>query len=247
VNGVVTPHFDVAMHKYRFRILNGSNAREYQLRLSSGRSFQVIASDGGLLAAPVTVTSLDVAPAERYDVVIDFAQYSLGAADVLTDSGSRNSIGDLLQFRVTSATCDSSAVPATLSSITRMQASQAIRTTRLTFSQNNQDWTINGLQYDPARLDVTSTLNSVYIWELDNQSGEMHPFHKHLVEFQILDIDGSPPPPEQRGWKDTVAVPSRSSARIIFKDEAFTGTFVFHCHRLEHEDHRMMLQESVVP
>jgi hypothetical protein len=66
------------------------------------------------------------------------------------------------------------------------------------------------------------------------------------VEFQILDINGNPPPPQMLGWKDTVQVPPGSrSTRIMFRNEGFTGTYVFHCHKLEHEDHRMMAQESV--
>ena len=101
------------------------------------------------------------------------------------------------------------------------------------------------LGLDPARIDVTSSLNTVYIWNLVNNSGEMHPFHKHLAEFNVLSLGGGAPPAAQSGWKDTVAVPDRGSAQIIFKNETFPGTFVFHCHRLEHEDHRMMLQEKV--
>jgi FtsP/CotA-like multicopper oxidase with cupredoxin domain len=249
VNGVESPYFDVATHKYRFRILNGSNARSFQVGLQSGKSFQVIGSDGGLLAAPVTVRSLDVAPAERYDVIIDFSSYQLGTSDVLinNDNSRWSSVGRLLQFRVTTPTCDESVVPAALSSITRLTESQAQATVNLRFSQDNQDWTINGLTYDAARTDVTSKLGSVYIWRLNNQSREMHPFHKHLTQFNILDIDGAPPPPEQQGWKDTVAVPDGKTVRVIFRNESFPGIFVFHCHILEHEDHRMMLQESVTP
>jgi spore coat protein A len=248
VNGIVAAHFEVATHRYRFRILNGSNSRSYVLQLKSGGSFQVIASDGGLLAAPVTVHSLAVAPAERYDVVIDFGQYGMGSSETLVN-GDRTSpvITDLLEFRITASTPDASAVPAQLSSIARYDSAQAVTTTQLTLARG-ANWTINGLTYDPARLDVTSSLSQVYIWSLVNfGGGRTHPFHKHLTEFQILDINGSPPPPEQSGWKDTVAVPNGATVRIIFRNETFTGTYVFHCHRLEHEDHRMMLQESVVP
>ena len=49
------------------------------------------------------------------------------------------------------------------------------------------------------------------------------------------------------GWKDTVMVPPFAKVRIVFKDESFTGTYVFHCHNLEHEDHGMMAQEQVEP
>jgi spore coat protein A len=249
VNGVASPHFDVATHKYRFRVLNAANARVFALKLKSGKSFQVIASDGGLLTAPVTVTQLSVAPAERYDIVVDFTQSAVGSTDTLQNANTTTpAISDLVEFRVKTAVTDTSAVPATLSSITRFLPSQATgAAVPFSFAQSNGTWTINGLTFDAARLDTTSHLGTVYIWKLTNNSGQVHPFHKHLTEFQILDLNGAAPPPEQNGWKDTVAVaPGGGTATIIFTNESFTGTYVYHCHNLEHEDHRMMLQESVV-
>ncbi len=258
VNGVETPHFDVATRRYRFRVLNGSNARIFQIGLRSGKSFQVIASDGGLLAAPVTLKTLSVAPAERYDIVVDFSDDALGSTDVLTNSNTTFAppLENLLQFRVNTPACDDAVVPATLSTITRLAEADSTGSITLQLAQQNLEWMINGLTYDPARLDVTSKNGDVRIWRLANQSGVVHPFHKHLVQFNILDIDGIAPPPEQTGWKDTVQVPDGSTVRIIFRNQtvAETGdpvakpqTFVFHCHILEHEDHRMMLQESVTP
>jgi len=257
VNGVETPHFDVATRKYRFRILNGSNARIFRIGLQSGKSFQVISSDGGLLGAPVTVTSLSVAPAERYDVVIDFSDYAIGASDILTNDNTVFSppLENLLQFRITTPTCDQTVIPASLSTITRLAEGDSKGSVTLNLAQENQVWTINGLGYDSARLDVTSKAGDVHIWRLVNQTGVTHPFHKHLVQFNILDIDGIAPQPEQRGWKDTVQVSDGSTVRIIFRNDTVPETsdptqkqtFVFHCHILEHEDHRMMLQESVTP
>jgi FtsP/CotA-like multicopper oxidase with cupredoxin domain len=259
VNGVAAPYFEVATHKYRFRVLNGSNARTFQIGLQSGKSFQVIASDGGLLAAPLSMKSLSIAPAERYDIVVDFSGAALGSTDVLTnqDAGQFNgALPTLLQFRVTTPACDDSVVPATLSSVQRLAEGDSKGTFTLRFAQTNQDWTLNGLTYDPARVDVTSKAGEAYIWQLTNQSNVVHPFHKHLVQFNVLDIDGVQPPPEQQGWKDTVQVPTGSTVRIIFRadtvpdknqDAGAGQTFVLHCHILEHEDHRMMLQESVTP
>jgi spore coat protein A len=253
VNGIETPYFEVANRKYRFRVLNGSNAREYNLvvRLSgsfSNRSFQVIGSDGGLLTGPVTVTSLRIAPAERYDIVISFAGLGVGTNLVLQNTDStRPEITDLMQFRVTRSESDPSVVPATLSSITRLDRSQSAGTFDIVFDSDRNDWTLNGKLYDPARIDVTSHLNTVYIWRLINRSRQMHPFHKHLTQFNVLTLNGSNPPAIKNGWKDTIAVDSDATVEIIFKDETFSGIYVFHCHRLEHEDHRMMLQEETVP
>jgi FtsP/CotA-like multicopper oxidase with cupredoxin domain len=83
VNGAITPYLAVQRRKYRFRLLNGSNARVYVLRLTNREKFTVIASDGGLLERPDVTDELIIAPSERYDIVIDFAQYPLGTRLVL--------------------------------------------------------------------------------------------------------------------------------------------------------------------
>lgn len=261
VNGVATPYLDVSTRKYRLRLLNGSNSRPLTIQLQVGggaaETFQVIASDGGLLQAPVSVTSLSMAPAERYDIIVDFARYPIGTkltmintdttADGNGNGGGGPSLTQIMQLVIAHQENDTSTVPATLSGITRLAPAQAASTQNITFNFSSNDWTMNGLNYDPARIDETSKLGTVYIWALDNQTGIMHPFHKHLAQFNILDINGQPPPAYAAGWKDTVQVPAKGTAHIIFKDETFTGTYVFHCHKLEHEDHRMMLQEQVTP
>lgn len=260
VNGAETPNLNVANRKYRFRLLNGSNARDYKLSLGActadryggtsctSKPFQIIASDGGLLAAPLTVTSLYSAPAERYDIVVDFSSYPVGTKLVLKNDD--RSVSDIMQFTVNRTESDPSTVPATLKTITPYQRSQSAGNFNVVLDSGSSynggaDWVINGLAYDPARIDVRTTKDKVYIWTLKNNTREMHPFHKHLVEFNILSINGQPPPPHMRGWKDTVPVQSNDTIEIIFKNETFTGTYVFHCHRLEHEDHRMMAQEAV--
>ncbi len=73
VNGVYQPYLDVGDRKYRLRILNASNARIYNLTLSTGDPFTQIGTESGLLPAPVTRTAMRMGPAERLDVVVDFA------------------------------------------------------------------------------------------------------------------------------------------------------------------------------
>ena len=86
VNGVVQPYFKVARRKYRFRIINASNARLYQMQLSSGEPLIQIGTDGGLLAKPAPQTVIELAPFERADVVIDFGAYPLGSQIILTEN-----------------------------------------------------------------------------------------------------------------------------------------------------------------
>ncbi len=74
----------------------------------------------------------------------------------------------------------------------------------------------------------------------------MHPIHIRDVMFQILDRDGRPPAPEEAGWKDTVHVGAGETVRVITRFADYAGTYVFHCHILEHEDRAMMTQFRVV-
>ena len=73
VNGQIAPRLKVHRRLYRLRFLNGSNARPYELPLGNGRPMVQIASDGGLLEAPVVRTSIPMQPAERVEVLVDFS------------------------------------------------------------------------------------------------------------------------------------------------------------------------------
>ena len=73
VNGVVTPTLNSHAQMIRLRILNASNARTYRLGFSDNRPFFIIGSDGGILDTVSTVIRLDMSPAERYEIVVDFS------------------------------------------------------------------------------------------------------------------------------------------------------------------------------
>ena len=103
---------------------------------------------------------------------------------------------------------------------------------------------------DPAT--ETPLLNSVEIWELVNLTPGIHPIHVHLVNFRVLDRydqNGNlvAPLPADFGLKDTVLVGPGETVRIIMKFHPFSGDYVWHCHRLEHEDHDMMRPLKIIP
>lgn len=82
VNGAPWPVLATDPARYRLRVLNASNARRYRLQLDppppEGAAFAQIGSDGGLLAAPLTYDAIDIAPAERFDIIVDFSHYRPG-------------------------------------------------------------------------------------------------------------------------------------------------------------------------
>jgi spore coat protein A len=87
VNGAPWPVLEVARVRCRFRLLNASNARQFDLTLDppppDGHPFVQIGSDGGLLPQPVAHDRIGIAPAERFDVVVDFSRYASGSVVVL--------------------------------------------------------------------------------------------------------------------------------------------------------------------
>ncbi len=73
VNGKLFPYLEVEPRKYRFRVLNASNARFYHLSFQNGLEFHQIGTDQGLLPAPIALKKVSLAPAERVDLVVDFS------------------------------------------------------------------------------------------------------------------------------------------------------------------------------
>jgi FtsP/CotA-like multicopper oxidase with cupredoxin domain len=90
VNGVAWPVMQVEKRKYRFRILNGSVSRSYTLSLSNGAPLVMIGTDAGLKSAPTPVNNFRIGMAERYECVIDFAQFPVGTQIVLQNSSNKN-------------------------------------------------------------------------------------------------------------------------------------------------------------
>ena len=247
VNGVPQPRFEVANRRYRLRILNGSNARAYELALSSGQSLTQIATDGGLLPQPVPRPSIPLSPFERVEVVVDFSQVPVGSQVVLQDSLEFGRTGQIMLFDVARQEADTSSVPPELLPLERLAEGAASATRDFTLGMNMMNWVINDQGFDPARVDASPRLGATEIWRFENRSMMPHPIHVHLNMFQILDRNGAPPSAGESGWKDTVVVGPDETVRVIVRFTDFAGLYMVHCHNLEHEDGGMMAQFDVAP
>jgi len=276
VNGKAWPYFDVEPRRYRFRILNGSNARVYDLSL--GIPFYQIGSDGGLLPAPVTRKRLLIAPGERADVVLDFTGYAgrsfvmMNAAPAPYPDGGDPNLRHIMRFEVRKplAGLDSSVVPAVLRPMERIDPATAVRTRDIELREeldaydNPLEVLINGVPFTAPTTEFPQ-LGTTEIWRLLNTTGDTHPIHLHLVQFQVLDrqpfdaehyletgelvftAPAVPPDDNEMGWKDTVRANPEEVTRIIARFEDYTGKYVYHCHILEHEDNSMMRPFEVIP
>ena len=239
VNGVYQPYLDVGDRKYRLRILNASNIRIYNLTLSTGDSFAQIGTESGLLPAPVTRTGMRMGPAERLDVVVDFAA-RLGQDVYLTDTLTNT---QLLKFRVTQHLIDGSTIPSTLRPLPDIGEPTVTR--NFSFDRTSGHWTINGLRFDPSRIDAQPVLGTTEKWIFTNPTGTTHTVHLHDVDQQCLSRDGGPCYPYET-MKETWYLGPGETLELKLKFTDHIGKYIFHCHMLEHEDDGMMAQFEVV-
>ncbi|MFK4071891.1 multicopper oxidase family protein [Streptomyces sp. NPDC029674] len=249
-NGKAWPYFQVAARKYRLRLFNMSNMRFFTLKLSDGSVLQQIGSDGGLLEKPVEVTSVALSPGERADVVVDFSRYPAGTRLVLENTAPRRpdepaeQIGKVLQFRIGAPAADSSSVPAALRTLPALGTATVNRSFELSMDETGAtaDSFINGKAYDMDRVDTEVEYGATEIWTVRNTNTRMpHNFHMHLVQFRVLERNGSPVTsgPES-GLKDTVSLLPGETVKLQATFTGYEGTYVYHCHMFDHAAMGMM-------
>jgi FtsP/CotA-like multicopper oxidase with cupredoxin domain len=352
VNGQAWPNLDVDRGLYRFRMVNGSNARFYRLTLVDAKTgnpspvpVYQIGADGGLFNAPVPISALPggrllIAPGERADLLVDFRGAAAGArfrwfnnAPAPYPKGS-NDLKPIMQFTVRSAAGFAGPVPTVLRGqpghpLVPAPAPATASTSRTVFLNEVLDAAtddpvealLNNLRFmgpdGQMRTTgiVTPKLDTVEEWTIVNTTGDAHPIHLHLTQFQVLDrqkikstaylgavnpdlpyafpdhpsaaasgvqgSDGAVAPPDptpflignpirpnanETGWKDTVQTYPGQVTRLLVPfggtaaglsaaftgdpvtgPQRFVGTYVWHCHILEHEENDMMQPYRIVP
>lgn len=302
VNGKILPYLEVEPRKYRFRMLNGSNARMLGLKLADfanrqtpGPGFYQIGTDSGFLEKTVLLNDpndpqapqLFLASGERADVIIDFSKYS-GRSFILTNTHSNTdpdgeiNIPQIMLFKVGTQVSeeDKSSLPNYIRHIERLKPEDTVQTRKIILSEiDNPDGSTcfqldkrpwfykkkdqNGTYWDYA-IDKKPVLGTSEVWELVNTTAMIHPFHIHLVDFQVLDrrpfdVDQYSktgkvaytgpavlPDANEMGFKDVVRSNPGEVTRIIMRFLPYPGYFVYHCHILEHEDMDMMIPFQVV-
>lgn len=256
-NGKAQPVLKVQRRKYRFRILNGCNARFMELRLSSGQPFLRLGKDTWLYPRAIQQQTMLLSMAQRADVVIDFtdAPSELYLENILAQDSGRGPNGSFaarvhqapmrhLKFVVEgprqpdSATVD---VGTPLRPHEVDNPADAVATRTFEFHRRNGAWQINRQFYDPTVANATPTLGTMEKWILRNNSGGWwHPIHIHLESHQLLSFNGGPPPIDLSWKNDTTNLDGGGVVEVLMRFRTFRGPFVFHCHNNDHEDMRMM-------
>lgn len=209
VNGKVWPYLEVERRKYRFRILNGSNARFYRLFVENVSGGTIvprvtqIGTDGGYLYKPTQVNEIILGPGERADVVVDFSNVAAGTQILLRNlarapfpaGGGANvrTVGQIMQFRVVPRRSpDVSVIPTTLNpalkkfpSLTAPTVTRTLTLTEVMGMGGPLEVLLNGTNYH-APVTETPTLGTTELWEIINLTADTHPMHWHLVQFQLV-------------------------------------------------------------
>lgn len=263
-NGKLYPYFEVEPRKYRFRLINVANTSFFDLSLSHEQPFQQIATDQGLLPRPLERARIELYPAERADVVVDFSKWAGKSLQL------RHQAQGMVEFRVREGgPRDTSVLPATLRPVPRIDPASAARHRTMTLNEiddangNAMRMLLDGRRWsDP--ISENPRQDSIETWSFVNLTGDAHPIHLHLVRFQLLDRrpfdlfawnarreleftgPAQAPEPHEMGWKDTVRADPGMVTRIAMRFEGEPGRYVWHCHFLEHEDNEMMRPYEVL-
>ncbi len=241
VNGTRDPKLGVDRGVYRFRVLNGANARVFRIALSNGALFAVIGNDGGLLESPAAVSQIEFGPGERLDLLVDFSGLARDATVTLRCLDAR---WDLLQFVGTGAAGVVYNLPDHLSTIERL-VGPTVPTRTFNFDGMSR---INGQTYDINRLDFRVPFGVTERWRFTTGGNAPHPVHVHGASFQVVSRTRGRGQvfPWERAWKDTVLLNDQEVVDVLIRFDAYRGLYVLHCHQLEHEDAGMMSNFEVV-
>ncbi len=262
MNGASQPFLDVQPRRYRFRLLNASNFRVYNLALEDGTPLVQVGNESGLLTEPVTRDAILLGPAERAEFIVDFHGRT-GALNLisvpLASAGevprTAPARADLLQFRVAAGSvADTTVIPAALRPLPSWVDTLSHTPDRVWVFGLGVDpsgttaWTVNGRTFDHERVDARPELGSTETWLFVNTGpvAISHYIHLHDVDWHLLSRNLAEPEPWESGLKETFRL---DPGEVLLVGTRFTdhlGRFMVHCHMLEHEDHGMMTTFEVV-
>lgn len=238
----------------RMRLLNASGERSFNFGFTGNKSFYQIASDGGLLNAPISTNRVRLSPGERAEILIDLSGmngqniYLMSYASEIPmgvqggptmpmppgsppmDSPLNGVDFNIFKINVVAPTSNPvTTIPTTLVTNTPYLTSQAsitrtINMTAINMMSMDGPFYFNGLLFDMMRIDYHIPMNNIEIWTLSNQTMVAHPFHIHGVQFYVLDRDGNAPPANEQGRKDVVLVSPNETVRFIAKFEDFADS-----------------------
>lgn len=253
VNGQINPFIAIQPGETQiWRISNVGANIYYNIQLEGHQLYQ-IGEDGGYYKEVKARDSILMPPGSRIELLVQAKK--TGRFKLKTLAMSTGSAGDdYPEVTLATMVCSGNkitplAIPAKLNDKLVDLRTKAISNKRtFTFTERSDPdaFFINGRQYNRDSVDTKVKLGSIEEWTLVNATDEMHCFHIHQFDFQVIEINGKPV--EFNGTNDVVNMPPRSTLKLLmpFTEDYMVGKFVYHCHILAHEDRGMMQTIEVV-
>lgn len=244
VNGLVEPTLKARTNQTQLLRLSNIGADIWYKVAAQGARFAVIAEDANPVGRVWRADSLVLPPGKRYDVIVRWPKP--GTYDLKTLKFDQGPDGDqyperrLARIKVSGAAVPTTPWPTSLGPMPSLGNAKVARKRVLTFSENpkTNQFFINGKQFDATRVDEVVKRGDVEEWTIRNVTKELHPFHIHVNDFQVMAINGEPY--HARSEQDIVTLPLGGDVRIRMHYAGFLGAYVYHCHILAHEDNGMM-------
>ncbi|NJK69501.1 MAG: multicopper oxidase family protein [Oscillatoriales cyanobacterium RU_3_3] len=246
VNGAYQPQLVAQKATLRLRLLNASNARSYLLKLED-IPLNLIATDDGFIEKPILLKELLLTPGERAEVMVQLDRS--GSFSLLNLADNSQNIGrEMPEPLLTIVAPDNpqpTPLPKRLATVEEIDLSKVTQTRKFKFGGTAPfSYTIDGRTFNMDRIDARVKVNTLEIWEIENATHLIHPFHLHTYPFQILARQTAQSdlwqPEPFRAWRDNINLPAKEKVRIVIPFRDITGRTVFHCHISEHEDRGMM-------
>lgn len=246
-----------------WRVLHAGDAQFLPLT-AEGLELYEVGRDGNPLPKADQVTSVDLAPGNRVNILVKAQKVGTYELRRPAFSQGKQPLPDMLLAEIVVIAADDSRVARHIrfgrdvptgplpknriltdiadGEITgRRQFVLGVSTVKGFF--HDTEFTINGEPFDPQRDDVVAKLGAVEEWTFVNTTPYPHPLHIHVNPFQVINVNGVPDP--RKPWLDTVAVPAAGTLRFRTRFTDFSGRYVMHCHILPHEDTGMMININI--
>jgi len=261
VNGAETPIMFISPGEtQRWRLLNATVSSLWNISVE-GHDMTLISQDGNTLAKAVTVDSIDIATAQRRDVLIQGGPPGVYQVLFQDTQAAIPESGPIAYLVSTGPAFDPQPLPTTLLPFLDLRTVPIDRQRSISFqivtpsgggggTFGSQGFVVDGQPFDENRIDQFVSLGATEEWTITNASNPnpnglnlIHPFHIHINPYQVTKINGRPY--DALSYEDTTPIPTLSGGQngsITFRTRFldFTGSYVFHCHILGHEDGGMM-------
>jgi len=257
-NGVSNPTIQIQPDELQiWKIANTDANLAYNFTFSNDMTFWIVAKDGQRQNQLINATGYYLTPAARLEILVRGPAdgvYTMYGMNISTGPAGDMYPGGVLVTLNSTGTPVSNPIPlpTNFPAVIDLQTYDIANERLIALQEDANYFYINNRTFDPNRIDTIVTLGTVEKWNITNFTNETHAFHLHQGPFQVLKIEGVPIP--FTGYQDTQSIPyvhedgtpGVVEILIPFLDSYLLGTYMYHCHIMEHEQGGMMAAVKVV-